>query len=109
LLDIEWNHNHPTNSLHALSFKEIPTAVIEIIKDVFSSGLLPGAAHKEFMRELRSQCREDMEYHMKLADSSKVPRRGDFNDIYAAFNKNLYGTESLKSVFAKIKTKKLTY
>jgi hypothetical protein len=64
------------------------------------------------MRELRSQCREDMEYHLKLADSLinlKVPRKGDFNDIYAAFNKNLYGTESLKSVFAKIKTKKLTY
>jgi hypothetical protein len=35
LLDIEWNHNHPINSLHALSFKEIPTAVIEIIKDMF--------------------------------------------------------------------------
>ena len=50
-----------------------------------------------------------MEYHLKLADSSKVPRRGDFNDIYAAFNNNLYGTESLKSVLAKIKTKKLTY
>ena len=53
-----------------------------------------------------------MEYHLKLADSLinlKVPRKGDFNDIYAAFNKNLYGTESLKSVFAKIKTKKLTY
>lgn len=103
VLDIEWNHNHPTNSLHALSFKDIPPAVIETIKAMFSTGLLPGAAHKEFMRELRSQCKDDMEYHMKLADRSKVPRRGDFNDIYAAFNKSLYGTDSLKSMFVKIK------
>jgi hypothetical protein len=24
-IDIEWNHNHPIQSLHSLSFKDIPT------------------------------------------------------------------------------------
>ena len=46
-LNIEWNHNHPTNSLHALSFKEIPDEVVNKINDMFSNGLLPGAAHKD--------------------------------------------------------------
>ena len=75
MLDIEWNHNHPTNSLHALSFKDIPPAVIETIKDMFSTGLLSGAAHKEFMRELISQCKDDMEYHLKLAGPLKGSQR----------------------------------
>ena len=75
VLDIEWNHNHPTNSLHALSFKDIPPAVIETIKDMFSTGLLSGAAHKEFMRELISQCKDDMEYHLKLAGPLKGSQR----------------------------------
>lgn len=102
-VSIEWNHNHPTNSLHALSFKEIPGEVVDTIKDMFARGLLPGAAHKEFMRILRSECKDEKEYHLRLADRSKVPRRADFNDIYTSFNKNLYGTENLKSMFAKIK------
>ena len=102
-LDIEWNHNHPTNSLHASSFKEIPDAIVHTIKDMFSNGLLPGAAHKEFMRQLRSECKDEIEYHLRLADRSKVPRRADFNDIYGSFNKTLYGTENLKSMYAKIK------
>ena len=54
LPDIEWNHNHPTNSLHALSFKDIPPAVIETIKDIFSTGLLSRAIHKEFLRAKKS-------------------------------------------------------
>ncbi len=101
-LDIEWNHNHPTNSLQALSFKEIPEDVINKINDMFSNGLLPGAAHKEFMGQLRCDCKDDIEYHLRLADRSKVPRRADFNDIYASYNKSLYGTENLKSMYGKI-------
>ena len=102
-LNIEWNHNHPTNSLHALSFKEIPDEVVNKINDMFSNGLLPGAAHKEFMRQLRCDCKDVIEYHLRLADQSKVPRRADFNYIYSSYNKKLYGTESLKSMYAKIK------
>ena len=102
-IEIEWNHNHPTNSLHALSFKEIPDEVVETIKGMFSNGLLPGAAHKEFMRRLRSECKDDLEYHLKLADRSRVPRRADFNTIYVSFNKSKYGTKNLKTMFSKIK------
>jgi hypothetical protein len=38
VLDIEWNHNHPTDSLPALSFKDITADVIEKIKDLFLAG-----------------------------------------------------------------------
>jgi hypothetical protein len=62
-----------------------------------------GAPHREFMRKLRSECANDLEYHLKLADPSKVPGRSDFNSIYVSFNKSLYGTESLKSMFTKVK------
>ena len=69
---------------------------------MFSNGLLPGSAHREFMRQLRCDCKDVIEYHLRLADRSKVPRQADFNDVYSSYNKRLCGTEILKSMNAKI-------
>ena len=81
-IDIEWNHNHPIQSLHSLSFKDIPTAVTNNILEMFNSGLLPGAAYREFLRQLKSECKDDLEFHKRFTDRSQAPRRKDFNDIY---------------------------
>ena len=73
--------------------------VVHHIKDLFNSGLLPGAAHREFLKHVRSTCKDDIEYHLKLSDRSAVPRRNDFNNIYGEFNRKAYGTESLSAMF----------
>lgn len=99
-IDIEWNHNHSVQSLHSLSFKDIPTSVKNDIKQMFESGLLPGAAHREFLRQLRSECKDELEYHQQLADRSKAPRRKDFNDIYSLFKKDWFGTGSMSDMFS---------
>ncbi|XP_028413943.1 uncharacterized protein LOC114536797 [Dendronephthya gigantea] len=67
---------------------------------MFASGLLPGAAHREFLRQLRSECQDDMEYHQRLADRSEAPRRKDFNDIYSKFKKERFGTGSMSDMFS---------
>ena len=91
-IDIEWNHNHSVQSPHSLGFKDIPTLVKNDIKQMFESGLLPGAAHREFLCQLRSECKDEPEYHQQLADCSNAPRRKDFNDIYSLFKKDRFGT-----------------
>ncbi len=100
VIDLEWNHNHSVKSLQSLTFKDIPDSIVHQIKDMFSRGLLPGAAHKELMHQLRSECKNDLEYHQRLADRSEIPRRKDFNDIYSDFKKELYGTGSLSTMFS---------
>ncbi|CAB4029529.1 Hypothetical predicted protein [Paramuricea clavata] len=73
-IDVEWNHNHSIDSLHSLSFKDIPMNVTKTNTQMYASGLLPGAAHREFLRQLRSECQDDLEYHKRLSDRSEAPR-----------------------------------
>ena len=72
------------------------------MKNLFISGLLPSAAHKEFMRQLKSECSDDLEYHLKLADRSIFPRRMDFNIAYGKFTKSAYGTTNLKEMYKQL-------
>ena len=99
-IDMEWNHNHSVQSLHSLSFKDVPASVISHIKEMFAGGLLPGAAYRELLRQLRSECKDDLEYHRRLSDRSQAPRRKDFNDIYTDFKKERFGTGSMSEMFS---------
>ena len=53
---MEWSHNHSVQSLHLLSFKDISDSVIRRIEGMFARGLLPCTAHRELLRQLRSEC-----------------------------------------------------
>ena len=99
-IDVEWNHIHSVDSLHSLSFKDIPMNVTNTITQMYASGLLPGAAHREFLRQLRSECQDDLEYHKRLSDRSEAPRREDFNRIYSDFKEERFGTGSMSDMFS---------
>jgi hypothetical protein len=70
------------------------------IKQMFASGLLPGVAYREFLRQLRSECKDELEYHQRLADRSIAPRRQDFNDIYSEFKRERFGTGNMSDMFS---------
>ena len=40
VIDIEWNYNHSVQSLHSLSFKDIPPLVTNQIKEMYANGLI---------------------------------------------------------------------
>jgi hypothetical protein len=104
-INVEWNHNHAVAALHSLSFKDIPTPVVDKILDMLDNGLLPATAYQEFLRQLRSECKDDIEYHKRLSDRSQAPRRKDFNDIYTNFKKERFGTASLADMFCALDEK----
>lgn len=56
-IDIECNHNH---SVQSLSFKDIPPLLTSRIKEIYANGLLPGAAYRELLRQLRRECKDDL-------------------------------------------------
>ena len=82
VVDMEWNHNNSVQSLYSLSFKDIPASVVIHIIEMFASGLLPDASYRELLRQLRSECKDDLEYHRRLSDRSAALRRKNFNDMH---------------------------
>ena len=105
LIEIEWNHNHSTTSLHSLTFKDIADETKAKIETLFHAGLLPGAAHKDLIRQLRSECESDLLFEEKLADRSIVPRRPDMNRLYGLFTKEMFGNNNIETMFEKLETK----
>ena len=87
IIECEWNHNHPTHSLQVLSFKDVPTDAVEKIKILFKNGFTPGLAYREYLKDLRARCDNELAFHHILADRSKAPRRRDFNSLYAEYNR----------------------
>ncbi len=105
ILEIQLYHNHSGESLNSLSFEDIPGEISESITDMYRRGLLPGAAHRQFMLQLKSECCDAMEYHKRLSDRAQVSRRKDFNEIYTNLKNQLYGTSSLYAMFSVLETK----
>ena len=83
----EWNHNHSTLSLQVLSFKDVPTDVVECVKIFFKNGLTPGLAYQEYLKHLRRRSKNELDLHHILANRSKAPRKRDFNSFYVEYNR----------------------
>ena len=43
------------------------------VKQMFESGLLPGAAHRDSLRQLRSECKDELEYHQRRDFFNSLP------------------------------------
>ena len=56
-------------------------------------------AYKEFLRELRSSCKDDSEYQLRRADRSIAPRRTDYNVLFTAYCSESYGGKNGSEMF----------
>lgn len=104
-INIEHKHNHPVNSLHALSFKSISEETQNDIKMLFQSGMTASQAYAEFLSEFRRKCATDLEFHRKKADRSCCPRRFDFNVLYAKFCVEQFGGKNGPEMFKLLEEK----
>ena len=57
------------------------------------------------MCNLREKCQNDYVFHLKKADRSKCPRRGDFYNIYTHYCKELYGAKNRELMFSALEEK----
>lgn len=102
---IEHDHNHPVESLHALSFKEISTETANSINSLFDSGMSASQAYMEFIQNFRISCNDDLDFHLKKADRSNCPRRMDFNALYRRYCEELFGGRNGPEMFSKLEEK----
>ena len=75
------------------------------IEKLFHAGLLPGAAHKDLIRQLRSECGSVLEFEERLADRSVIPRKPDMNRLYGLFTKEIFGNNSIENMFATLEAR----
>ena len=98
-MDLEWNHNHPVDALQSLSFKDVAKNVTQKIKQMFENGYTPALAYNEFIKGIKQECSDSLEFHLKLADRSKVPSRRDFNNLFTEYKRSKYGSKNLTEMF----------
>ena len=48
--------------------------IVRQIKEIFARGLLPAAAYRQLLRQLRNESKDDFEYHKRITDRSQTPR-----------------------------------
>ena len=65
---------------------------------VYKQNIL-GLAYREYLREIKMTCKDDLDYHMKIADRSVCPRRPDFNRLWSAYCKERYGAKNGPEMF----------
>ena len=58
---------------------------------MFEQGETPSTARQQFFKELKSVCKDEIEFHMKKADRSVTPRQRDFRHIYEQYGKQKFG------------------
>ena len=94
-LDVEYNHNHPTQAGQTFPFEDIPKEMVDRIFTLFALSYTPGSAYKEILKSLRNECSNDVEFHEKMSHRSKIPRRGDFNQLYTQYKIKKYGSRRI--------------
>ena len=99
VIGLEWTHNHPVKAFQSLSFTDINDDTCQNIIELFEKGYSPSLTYRELVREIKLDCANDMELHLKMSDRSKMPRRSDFNNLYTQHNRKKYGTRDLKAMF----------
>ena len=91
VIDIDWEHNHAVRTLESSNFKELTVESIEEIKKLHEAGEIPSTARQIFLKKFRSNWSNDLDFHVKKADRSTVPRRRDFCYIYHQYAKERFG------------------
>ena len=98
-INIDYNHSHPVQSLQTLSFKDISEKVSKEIRHLYEKGYTPGMAYRDCLQTLKSIATDDLDFHLKLADRSIIPRRRDFNHLYTEFHRQMFGTKNITEMF----------
>ena len=105
VIDIDWSHNHSVCALEASNFKELSSESIGEIRKLYEAGETPCTARQIFIKKLRTDCSNELDFHVRKADRSVVPRRRDFCYIYQQYCKERFGgkdSEMLEKLSAKL-------
>ena len=88
---LEHIHNHLIKAFQSFSFKSISDNVAASIKQLFQRSMTPSLAYYEFLQQLRANAINELDIHIKKADRSICPKRGDLNTLYKKYCQEEFG------------------
>ena len=86
VLKVTFNHYHPFNSAHALSFHPVSPETKDLFLELFRKGHTAASAHHWHETKLYLDRCEDQ---ILLADRATNPTKSDISRLYAEWQKNL--------------------
>ena len=110
-----YDHNHNTQILQALTFREAFREVSQSSKDVYlhlfkdSKTPKPSLAQAQFKKLLRNNTESAEDYEINFADRQQKPRLSDAQRLYESFNSSVYGGRNGESLVKKMLEKEEEY
>ena len=102
VLTLLFNHNHPIDSAHALSFRPIDTETKEKFYDLFRKGHTASSAHHWHETSLFF-CDSNSTEQLLLADRALNPTKSDVYRLYDEWRRNELGPDDGKPLFDKLR------
>ena len=101
IFKISFDHNHPIESAHVLSFCPVSNETKQKIFEYFQKGHTASSAHHWHETKLFLDSGEDQS---ALVDRDKNPTKSDFNRLYEEWRKSELGSDNGKPMFYRLQT-----
>ena len=99
LIEIEMKHNHPTQALKVLTFRDINPTVSDEIRTMYEMDHTPARAYRIFLKKLEKTSISDEHYQKLLAGRSQAPRKRDFNNLYTEYKQERFDSKNIQTMF----------
>ena len=99
VLKIVFNHNHPIDSAHALSFRPIAVETKESFFELFRKGHTASTAHHWHETKLFLDSGEDQ---LLIADRATNPTKSDISRLYREWQSKELGADNGKPLFDRL-------
>ena len=106
VFQIQFNHNHPIQSAHTLSFRPISPETKEAFFKLFRKGHSASSAHHWHETRLLLDGNEDQ---LILADRATNPTKTDISRLYQEWHSKELGAENGKALFDKLDAEIASY
>ena len=102
VLRLNFVHNHPIHSAHALSFRPINQSTKQQFFDLFDKGHCASSARHAYEQMLLLNTETDGEKQTVLADRAINPNVQDICRLFMEWRKNNYGEENGQAMFERL-------
>jgi hypothetical protein len=99
-IQITFNHNHPIDSAHVLSFRPIAPETKEVFFEIFRKGHTAASAYHWHETKLYLDSSENQ---LLLADRAFNPTKSDISRLHSEWQKKELGSENGKPMFNQLK------
>ena len=99
---LSFNHNHPLDSGHALSFRPVSVATKDAYMHLFENGNSAYSARHEYVRYLQLEHDGKTDIQRLLADRSTNPNVQDVQRLFRKWRQSTVGAENGKAMFEKL-------